>query len=241
MKATTRISTPLVALVLAGALGLSLAGCTGGSGNSGKTSVAEGTPTTSKATAAPVTSVSSPAASTPESSVSSVSPPAGPSSEASSPESSSAGTSAAVALSSCSSASLQASLATGGGSGAGTALPYLVLKNTGASSCTVRGYPGVSFVGSQNGTQLGAAGLQVDESAVQTVTLAVGQAAHSQLRISRGENYPADKCSPAQADGFRVYPPDEVQALFVAASGFTACTSDSVSLIMVGPMEPGEG
>lgn len=140
---------------------------------------------------------------------------------------------------SCSSASLQASITGGDGSAAGSAFPYLVLTNTGADTCTLSGYPGVSFVGYQNGTQLGAPALRVDESSVQTVTLGSGQSSHSRLRIARGENYPAATCAPVQADGFRVYPPDENQALFAAASGFTACSNDGVSLIMVGPMEPG--
>lgn len=117
-------------------------------------------------------------------------------------------------------------------------MPNLVLANIGTQTCTLRGYPGVSFVGNNNGTQLGASGVQVDQSSVQTVTLAPRAAAVSHLRIVQASNFPSDKCQPAAADGLRIYPPDQTAALFVQSSSFTACTNDALALISVGPMEP---
>ena len=43
------------------------------------------------------------------------------------------------------------------GSGAGQRLSYVVFRNTGSSTCVLRGAPGVSLVGDGNGTQIGAA------------------------------------------------------------------------------------
>lgn len=140
----------------------------------------------------------------------------------------------------CASADLAVSLAAGGGGGAGNLLPYLVLTNKGSTACTMRGYPGVSFVGDNNGTQLGAAGLQVDQSSVQTVTLAPNGSAHSQLRIVQAANFPSDKCQPVTADGLRVYPPNQTAALFVATKDYTACSNTALAIISVGPMEPGD-
>ncbi|MDO8108439.1 DUF4232 domain-containing protein [Isoptericola sp. b441] len=139
----------------------------------------------------------------------------------------------------CASAHLTASLAPGGGGAAGSALPYLVLTNTGSTRCTLQGWPGVSFVGEGDGTQLGAAGDFDRSSPHGAVTLEPGGSAHAPLRIAQARNYPTADCHPEAADGLRVYPPGETHALFVASGDFTACRSDSVPLITVQALLPG--
>ena len=139
----------------------------------------------------------------------------------------------------CTSGHLSATLTQGGGGAAGSTLPFLVLTNTGTVSCTLEGWPGVSFVGDGNGTQLGAAG-QFDRSSPHgSVTLDPGAAAHAPLRIAQALNYPQATCQPAPADGLRVYPPDSTHALFVATSGMTACRSTGVNLITIQAVLPG--
>ncbi|SER94946.1 Protein of unknown function [Propionibacterium cyclohexanicum] len=244
---------PLVAMALAGALGLTLSGCGGSEKSSATPPAAVGSPVSSGSAQSPVSSGSaqSPASSgSAQSPASTVSVPAGgqtapgaaspsqPSPPASSAPTggSSSGQAEAVA---CSTHDLDVSLTPGEGAGAGSLFPYLVLTNSSSATCTVRGYPGVSFVGYGNGTQLGAAGLRVDLASLQTVTLSPGQSSHSKLRIARAENFPADTCSPVAADGLRVYPPEQTAALYAPSDEFTACADESVKLIMVGPMEPG--
>jgi hypothetical protein len=118
-------------------------------------------------------------------------------------------------------------------------LPYLVLTNTGTERCTLQGWPGVSFVGDGNGTQLGAAGDFDRNSPHGTVTLDPGGAAHAPLKIANAMNYDATTCDPQTADGLRVYPPGETHSLFVASTDLTACRSDSVHLITVQALLPG--
>ena len=135
---------------------------------------------------------------------------------------------------------LTATLGAGAGGGAGHMYPVLVLTNKGSTACTVKGYPGVSFVGNGNGTQLGAAATR--EAAgipITTLTLAPGQAAHSQLSITVAGNYDPTTCKPKAADGLRVYPPDETHSLFVASTSYTACQNASVVLILVRPLQAG--
>lgn len=139
----------------------------------------------------------------------------------------------------CTTSDLSADLTQGDGGGAGSTYPDLVLTNTGSTACTLRGFPGVSLVGDDNGTQLGAPATRDEGAAVVTVTLAPGGSAHSALRITEAGNYDAAQCSPKAADGLRVYPPDQEEALFVRTSDFTACTSTDIELISVQALQPG--
>lgn len=140
----------------------------------------------------------------------------------------------------CSTSELEASLGTGGGGGAGSTYPSLVLTNTGERTCTLTGFPGVSFVGDDNGTQLGAPAERDGEGTPTTITLAPGESAHSLLRIVQAGNFDAATCAPQPADGLRVYPPDQTDALFVPSGSFTACTDPSVQILFVRALEPGE-
>ena len=140
----------------------------------------------------------------------------------------------------CLASQLTATLGAGSGGGAGHAYPVLVLTNSGGTPCTVKGYPGVSFVGNGTGTQLGAAANR--EAAgipITTLTLAPGAAAHAQLNITMAGNYDAATCKPKAADGLRVYPPDETHSVFVATTAYTACQSTSIVLIVVRPLQAG--
>ena len=140
----------------------------------------------------------------------------------------------------CLAGQLTATLSAGAGGGAGHIYPFLVLTNKGSTACTVKGYPGVSFVGNGNGTQLGAAATR--EAAgitITTLTLAPGQSAHSQLSITVAGNYDPTTCKPKAADGLRVYPPDETHSLFIASTAYTACQNASIVLILVRPLQAG--
>ncbi len=219
----------LATAVLAVTACLGLTACGAGTGTTTGGANATG-PTTPAATSAPTT----PAPTTP------ATPPA--TTPVSTPATTPAGaatTPPPLRSTRCTANMLAASLTPGGGGAAGSTLPYLVLTNTGSQRCTLQGWPGVSFVGDGNGTQLGAAG-QFDRSSPHgSVTLDPGAAAHAPLRIAQALNYPQATCQPAPADGLRVYPPDSTHALFVATSGMTACRSTGVNLITIQAVLPG--
>ncbi|GMA23801.1 hypothetical protein GCM10025864_15600 [Luteimicrobium album] len=139
----------------------------------------------------------------------------------------------------CTADHLTGTLTDGEGGGAGSTYPYLVLKNTGGSPCQLQGWPGVSFVGDSNGTQLGAAATFDRSSPHATVTLLPNGHAHAPLKIAQAANYPKSTCKPAKADGLRVYVPGETRSIFVKASGLTACTNSKVQLLQTQAIQPG--
>ena len=106
----------------------------------------------------------------------------------------------------------------------GTFILYLVFTNIGRVTCTLRGYPGASIVGT-DGAQLGAAALRMGAASSEpTVSLAPGQI------TSAGFTYPAGpglECpNPISAQGVRVYPPNQTAALFAPATSIQFCSSE---------------
>lgn len=114
-----------------------------------------------------------------------------------------------------------------------------MFTNNGRSSCSLRGYPGVSFVGNSNGTQLGAgASREAVSGSLPVVTLASGASATASVRAGRAGTRPADECRPTPADGLRVYPPDETTAAYVDMPGLVACADSATELLSVQPVMP---
>ncbi|MCW2671434.1 MAG: hypothetical protein JWP14_23 [Frankiales bacterium] len=123
------------------------------------------------------------------------------------------------------------------GGAAGSVLVDLILTNTSSATCTVTGYPGLSWVAGADGHQVGSAATRTGEP-YQTVALAAGGATVSHARFARAANYPANRCSPVPAAGFRVYPPGQTRADFVPYPD-TACSSTQVSQLEVRPFGAG--
>lgn len=142
--------------------------------------------------------------------------------------------------SACTVAQLQGSVTTATGGGAAGHQGYdLVFRNTGTSPCTLQGWPGVSFVGKGNGTQLGSPATLDRSSDHGTVTIAAGSTAHATLIVAQAQNY--GDCGATTADGFRVYPPGSKQSLFIDAGQLhlSACTNASIHQLEVQAVQPG--
>jgi Protein of unknown function (DUF4232) len=120
-----------------------------------------------------------------------------------------------------------------GGGGAGSVTGTLTFTNTGSAACTLRGFPGVSYVGGGKGTQVGQPASRTDD-AVKTRTLAPGSSVKSALRRTQPGGY-GDECQQTEVDGFRVYPPGSTESAFVAFKT-TGCKSTSAPLLQVGPV-----
>ncbi len=98
--------------------------------------------------------------------------------------------------------------------GAGQYYSTLVFTNTSGSSCTLSGYPGVSYVAA-NGVQSGNPAVRAAGS-VATVTLAPGGKASSVLHDSDGiGGYSPQQCDLTAVQGLRIYPPNNTAALFL--------------------------
>jgi Protein of unknown function (DUF4232) len=126
-----------------------------------------------------------------------------------------------------------------GDAAAGTYHENLVFTNKSGHKCTLYGYPGVSWVTGNNGTQVNEA-FQRSPGAKKTITLAAGGRAHAVVITHNALNYPTDKCKPVATRGYRIYPPDETAAIFVSQAE-KQCSIKGVNLGQVLPIESGAG
>ncbi len=113
----------------------------------------------------------------------------------------------------CRSAQLSASLGPPEGA-AGSVYRVLIFTNTGNGACSMRGFPGVSYVAGDAGQQVGPAAERVGDTGG-SVRIAPGATASAQLRLVNVANYDAAVCRPTPVRGMRIYPPGETAALFV--------------------------
>jgi hypothetical protein len=105
----------------------------------------------------------------------------------------------------------------------------IVLRNTSDETCWVRGYGGLSYVGSGNGTQVGAAADRTP-SKTPKVVLEPGEKVRSAVVETSYAPYPKAKCQPRSVDGFRVYVPDETKSQFIEHKT-TGCANSEVHLL----------
>jgi hypothetical protein len=110
----------------------------------------------------------------------------------------------------------------------------LDLLNTASAACSLYGYPGVSFVAGADGHQVGAPAKRATGSAVSLVVVAPGRAARAMLRAVDAGDY-GSSCRITPVLGFRVYPPDNTQALFVPYTT-QGCANPAIVTLGIGPL-----
>jgi Protein of unknown function (DUF4232) len=126
----------------------------------------------------------------------------------------------------------------GGGAAGSTYLP-IDFANSSRSSCSMYGFPGVSFT-SADGTLIGAPAARNTGFGNVLVTLRPGESAHVWLQVADARNYPAAACQPTTASVLRVYPPGNSGALDVHQS-FATCRSASTPVLTVTSVRSGRG
>ncbi|BCY10132.1 DUF4232 domain-containing protein [Actinoplanes sp. L3-i22] len=121
-------------------------------------------------------------------------------------------------------------LTVGEGDGAaGTAYQPLIFTNTSDHTCTMYGYPGVSWVTGENGSQVNDPFARSDQRKKETVTLKPGATANAVLQSTNPGFFDKDKCKPVSVRGLRVYPPDETASIFLSLPG-EACSIKGVGV-----------
>jgi hypothetical protein len=152
-------------------------------------------------------------------------------------------TTASATAPGCATSQLAASIGAGGGAGMSQNRVSLQLKNTSSDTCTLYGYPGVSWVTSANGGEVGPGATRYDVSAPKLVTLGPGAIASAPLDIVEGDGgLSASECHPLPVTGLRIFPPNQTAPLFVAYSlaGPGACQVKTPSpMLQVGFMQLG--
>lgn len=140
-------------------------------------------------------------------------------------------------LAGCTTGRLRATLGQGTGA-AGSEFVPLTLTNVGPSTCVTGGYPGVSYVTGDAGTQVGSAAVRSPSYPPTTITLAPGRSATAQVREVNPLNFPPQACHLTATRGLRVYPPNQRAALFVPATG-RACANQADTGLFVTPLRAG--
>lgn len=120
----------------------------------------------------------------------------------------------------CPTSALRGSIGQANGAAGSIYFP-LEFTNVSGDTCTMFGYPGVSFVTGPSGSELGGGAVRNPTFAPQSVTLDPGATAHATLQVAIAENYPRSVCDPVTAHWLRVYPPDQFDPLYIR---FTAAT-----------------
>lgn len=120
---------------------------------------------------------------------------------------------------------------------------YTVVDFTNISgvTCTLYGYPGVSFTASKSGSQVqvGAAATESQAPERELVTLAPRAVANALLQIVHAGTYPAYKCDPVTADYLQIYPPNQTTPTYLSYTSLTC--SKPVHILTVSVVQPGSG
>ena len=116
----------------------------------------------------------------------------------------------------CVSSSLRASLGQSQG-GAGTSQVALLLTNRSGLTCTLNGYPGVSFIAGADAHQIGAPAQPDLRVGATALTLLPGATVHVTIAVADYGNYDQQTCAPSQATGYRIIPPGSGGSLILNA------------------------
>jgi hypothetical protein len=136
----------------------------------------------------------------------------------------------------CATASLTAAIGPGNAA-AGSSYYPIQFTNKGSSSCSLYGYPGVSFV-TPAGQQVGASATEDPTFPRRLVTLAAGATVHAELRVADALNYPVSACHPVRVHRLKVYPPGQTAALTLGFSSM-GCTNTKVQILGVQTVQSG--
>lgn len=207
-RATTTRTT--IAAATLAAAGLLAAGCSSlsGGGDSTQPSLSTSGSATPSATSSSVTS--SPTGDTPTSSTSS----------------DAGGSGGSAHGGQCETANLKAT-AGHGNAAAGNHYVPLTFTNTGSGTCTMSGWPGVSYVNAPKGGPVGKPAHRTGDDGG-AVTLAPGESAVAKVDEVQVRNYDPNACGLTGVKGLRVYPPNNTASLFVPLSNAHACSGTGI-------------
>ncbi|HEX5120415.1 MAG TPA: DUF4232 domain-containing protein [Pseudonocardiaceae bacterium] len=139
----------------------------------------------------------------------------------------------------CKPANLKLSLSESDGA-AGHFFQALRFTNVSKSNCVIVGFPGVSYVTGDKGTQVGAPAVRDGAKGAQ-ITLHPGQVASAVISETDIDVFDAATCKPTATRGFRVYPPDSTASMFIAQTGRGCAGNPPSPQLRVQTIKPGAG
>ena len=139
----------------------------------------------------------------------------------------------------CKAAGLKLSIGSGDAAAGHFYVP-IVFTNTGSTPCLMRGFPGVSYVTGDNGTQVGQPATRTGTIG-SAVTLAPNAVASSVVTVTDISVFDASSCKPTSVRGFRVYAPDDTASLYIARSGSGCAGNPPSPQLQVETVKAGAG
>jgi hypothetical protein len=105
----------------------------------------------------------------------------------------------------------------------------LRFTNSGSRTCTMIGWPGVSYVTGDSGTQVGQPAQRTGAKG-KTVTLAPGAVASTTIDAVDVGVFDPNACKQTAVRGYRVYAPDDTASMFISlGSGAMGCAGTTPS------------
>jgi hypothetical protein len=142
------------------------------------------------------------------------------------------------AASPCLTTGLSVRLGTAQGAAGSTYQP-IVFTNISAHTCAMYGYPGVAFIDTPTGQQVGTPATRNPRQLPRTITLVPRASASAVLQIVNPFNYPTATCHPQPVTGLRVNPPGTTTPTDLPLpTATTACTT-SVTQLLIQATVPG--
>jgi hypothetical protein len=114
-------------------------------------------------------------------------------------------------------ATTQLTLRIGGGLVSdGADIYYIYFKDTGATACTLRGYPGISAVTGPDGSasQIGSDAKRASTSPVASQLLKPGRSVQATLRFARTGNFVLPQCQHVNVMFLKIFPPGGATAAY---------------------------
>jgi hypothetical protein len=141
----------------------------------------------------------------------------------------------------CATSGLAVKLGAGSGAAGSSYIP-IVFTNTSGSTCSLFGYPGVSFVTGANGSQIGSAAMRDAAQPARSIVLAPGAAAHATLRIVDALNFTPAPCQLTTAHTLKIFPPDQTAPLYLSYTSKTcASTAPAYQVLFIQTVGSGTG
>lgn len=139
----------------------------------------------------------------------------------------------------CKSTELKLSIGHGDAT-AGTLFRPLRFTNSGGRTCTMQGFPGVSYVAGDDGHQVGPAAFREGTKGA-PVSLAPGDTAFATVGFVQVHNFDPNVCKPTPVRGLRVYPPHEFASLFLPLDGTGCAGTPPGNQLTVRTVQKGQG
>ena len=140
----------------------------------------------------------------------------------------------------CTTSGLSVKLGAANGAAGSSFIP-IVFTNTTGSSCSLFGYPGVSFVTGPGGSQIGSAAARVATQPAKNIVLAAGGVANASLRVVDAQNFPS-ACQLTTASTLKIFPPGQTAPLYISFTSKTcASTSPAYQVLYIQTVGAGTG